>query len=129
MPDLVQYYIVDNCLGMRKGKVGAQCAHGALLAHQIYERMRTINSREYGSPQTQTMAAQYQKWLNGDMTKIVLKGDSGHVLLAAQEFGRLAAIVVDKGYTDIDPGSKTVAVLPLMNKEDAPDWVKELQLL
>ena len=129
MPTETQYYIVDATLGMRKGKIGAQCAHGALLADLIYQRLALLASRDEGDSTSRLEANLYCKWFEDEMTKIVLKGNPEILAKATDEFGRMAALVVDNGHTEIPAGSQTVIVLPIMLKEDAPDWVKELKLL
>jgi peptidyl-tRNA hydrolase len=114
---------------MRKGKVGAQCAHGALLADQIYQRLKKLGEQDIGDLTSRTHANLYGRWFKGDMTKIVLKGNPETIQKAADTYAHMAAIVVDNGFTEIPPNTITVAVLPIMDKADAPEWIKELSLL
>jgi peptidyl-tRNA hydrolase len=41
----------------------------------------------------------------------------------------LAVEVIDLGRTEVVPGTRTVVVLPVMPKDQAPNWIKELPLL
>jgi len=94
---------------MSKGKIAAQCAHGALLAQEP-------NPHE-----------DYEMWFHTDMTKIILKASSEDLQRAIDEEN--ATEVVDKGYTEVPPNSRTVVVLPVMEKEKAPSWTRKLPLL
>jgi len=128
--ELVQYYIVDATLGIRsKGKIGAQCAHGALLAHEIYERLRVLADKYHTDLTSRGHANTYNKWYGGQMTKIVLKGDPEVMEKAGKEYGHMTACVIDSGFTEVPEGSQTVVVLPIMKRDDCPDWLTELRLL
>jgi len=129
MNNLVQYYIVDAALGLRKGKIGAQCAHGALLADRVYQSVQTWAEANPEDSKSVALANQYADWFNGLMTKIVLKGDIGSMNWAQTTYGHMAATVVDAGFTEIPAGTTTVVVLPIMDKSEAPDWVRGLKLL
>ena len=117
---LVQYYIVDHSLSMRRGKAAAQVAHAAekaLLAGQ--QEQNTVGW--YDTPYTQ--------WLEGDLrTKVVLKGTTADLQRALDEIPNTLEIR-DAGLTEIEPNTRTVVVLPVMSKENAPSWVQQLSLL
>ena len=129
MPDHVQYYLVDNTLGMRKGKVGAQCAHGALLADRLYQRLQNISLLDQMPTKRKIASERYLTWFRGEMKKIVLKGNPEILAKAISEYVRMTAVVIDNGHTEIPAGSMTVVVLPIMDKTNAPDWLKELKPL
>lgn len=127
---LVQYYIVDTTLGIRsKGKIGAQCAHGALLADVIYRRLQKLAAQDDADLTSRTTASRYHRWFDGQMTKIVLRGDPDVFEKAVKIYGRMAVTVVDSGFTEVPPGSKTVVVLPILDRAEVPEWLAELKLL
>lgn len=112
--DLVQYYLVDTTLKMRKGEIAAQVAHGAVYSMISY----------YGNPYHL-----YGCWMNGPlMKKIILGADQELMSQACQKYP-LAIEVFDAGLTEVDPGTRTVVVLPVMEKTNAPDWIQRLKLL
>lgn len=112
----VQYYLVDHSLQMRRGKIMAQCCHGALYAHAE------------GIAKVDSYCTEYLRWYQNQMPKIVLKCTAEHLERAMAEYPR-AVEVIDAGHTEVAPGTRTVVVLPVIPKHDAPDWVKELPLL
>ena len=144
---LVQYYLVDRTLKMRQGKACAQCAHGALIVQKRHckfssnvdkERIHRHLS-ENGFDSTSSLDAvalelqssfveTYKAWDEGGNAKVVLKADAELLQRAMDEF-EFAVEVIDAGFTEVAPGSRTVVVLPVMKKEDAPDWIQALKLL
>jgi len=120
---LVQYYLVDHSLRttgggkLRKGKVAAQCCHGALYAH---EKALSMTGHFY-----QTV---YMRWYTNDMAKIILLCTTSDLERALLEYPN-ASEVVDLGFTEIAPNTRTVVVLPVMPKDQAPEWVAQLSLL
>jgi len=129
MPEIVQYYLVDAGLNMRKGKIAAQCAHGALLAHKIYQRIALLAQKDPHDMKSHGHNSFYLKWEGGDSTKIVLKATAEELKRANNEYRHMAAIVVDRGYTEVPANTTTVVVLPVMLKDGAPEWIKNLPLL
>lgn len=142
---LVQYYLVDHSLKMRRGKVCAQCAHGALLMDQAYrdrdagEAITAMNDIHRGNFEKAVVFLErliskgdefkgYSYWREGSMAKIVLKCQSDDLDRAMFEFDHAVA-VIDAGKTEIPENTRTVVVLPIMTKEQAPDWIKDLPLL
>lgn len=123
---LVQYYLVDHSLRMRRGKTCAQCGHGALYAHKLASSM--VQHGQVAKIANLEYWRMYFMWEVEDMPKIVLKCDGEHLRRALDEF-ELAIEVVDSGKTEIAPGTRTVVVLPVMEKESAPQWIRSLPLL
>ena len=144
MSDLVQYYLVDRSLSMRQGKACAQCAHGALLADRGYRDRNAFSAADAmhaiedgGSSvsafldrmqDADTEYGQYKLWRDGGMRKIVLRADSSLLQKAMDDF-EFAVEVIDDGHTEVDPGTRTVVVLPVMRKNEVPSWIGELKLL
>lgn len=118
MKDLIQYYIVDHSLKMRKGKIAAQVAHGAMYAMNYYFEC-----------QDESYLNIFESWLNADIKKCILKGAAEDLNKAEEEFGKRCSVVKDNGHTQVPVGSRTVVVLPVMDKSEAPEWIKNLQLL
>lgn len=121
MSELVQYYLVDATLKMRKGKTGAQCGHGALLAHSL-----TKGICDYGKFYDYDQI--YYQWFSTNMAKIVLKSCPEEMDRAKAEFKMMLTEVFDNGRTEIAPNTRTVVVLPVLFKENAPEWIRNLPL-
>ena len=60
------------------------------------------------------------------MTKVILKGTLND-LIVLHALGN--TLIVDKGWTEIPPDSKTVVVLPVMWKSNAPEMIQKMKLL
>jgi peptidyl-tRNA hydrolase len=121
---LVQYYLVDHSLKLRRGKVCSQVGHGAILSERMFQKMRYFSNSE-----SYLKTSAYEEWFrNHDQTKIVLKASTEDLQRAMAEF-KDAIEVIDAGKTEIAEGTRTVVVLPVIYKDMAPDWVKELPLL
>lgn len=85
---------------MTKGKIAAQCCHGALGAYQDAVA-RTPGAVRY--------------WEEYGQAKVALKVDSEAELLelykAAKRSGLPSDLIIDAGRTQIEPGSKTVCAI------------------
>ena len=112
---LKQALIVRTDLGMGKGKMAAQAAHGSVMA---YLKADTEARTE---------------WVDTGMKKIVLKVDSEIKLVLifqkAKKLGLPAALVQDAGHTQIDPGSKTVLGIGPAEENELDKVTGELKLL
>eukprot|EP01129_Flabellula_baltica_P004673 TRINITY_DN1645_c0_g2_i1.p2 TRINITY_DN1645_c0_g2~~TRINITY_DN1645_c0_g2_i1.p2 ORF type:complete len:193 (-),score=46.69 TRINITY_DN1645_c0_g2_i1:32-610(-) len=90
--------IVRTDLGMKRGKVAAQCSHATLGAY--------LNTE--GSENT-------QRWLRRGSAKVVLKVGSEEemdmIRFTAKELGVPTHVVTDAGRTQIASGSRTVLAL------------------
>ncbi|XP_014474769.1 PREDICTED: peptidyl-tRNA hydrolase 2, mitochondrial-like isoform X2 [Dinoponera quadriceps] len=91
---------INNKLKMEKGKVAAQCAHGAIAAYKI--------------ALTRNPSA-LKRWEKSGQTKITVKVDDEYVLAdilrKAKEAHLISHIIQDAGRTQIQVGSKTVCVI------------------
>ncbi len=112
---LKQVLVVRTDLGMGKGKIAAQCAHGSIAAY------------------LKAASDVRDAWADAGMPKIVLKV-SGEKELAvlfqkAKKSGLPAALIQDAGHTQIAPGSKTVVGLGPADESDLDALTGELKLL
>jgi len=108
MSELKQVILIRNDLGMSKGKIAAQAAHGAVEA--------TLRSDK-------VMVA---SWRNSGMKKITLKIESKDELYKylqeAKDYGLVTALITDAGRTEIAPGTPTcLAIGP--DKEEKIDII------
>jgi len=91
-----QAIVVRTDLKMGKGKVAAQVAHASLSAAEGAHERRS---------------GWYEKWKDEGQAKIVLKVDSEDalrdLLLKAKSAGLPAALVEDRGLTQLEPGTVT----------------------
>lgn len=110
-----QMLVVRGDLNMRKGKMGAQCAHASQMA------LLSLMSKEVGNglfrltlslKDTDPMAI----WLSGKFTKVCVKALSLEHLQEleqkARDRGLLTALVVDSGLTEFH-GVQTPTVLAI----------------
>ncbi len=110
-----QALVVRTDLGMGKGKIAAQCAHGSISAF--------------------LKASEQQKgaWLDSGMGKIVLKVSSetelAMIFQKAKKAGLPSALIQDAGHTQIEPGSKTVVGIGPCKEEELDKITGELKLL
>lgn len=92
--------VVRNDLKMGKGKIAAQCGHGAVGAYE-----RAIRT----SPQLVRM------WNNTGCAKIAVKVESEAELMAiskrAKEMSLNTCLVRDAGHTQVEPNTKTVLAI------------------
>ena len=120
MADIKQVLVVNRNAGgisMRKGKIGAQCAHGTgKIYGDLFERKRVGNKIKY----TMTLDADdpMVQWLDGPFAKICVYVNSDSELLAVYEKARKAgircALIVDAGHTEFggNPTRTVVAIGP-----------------
>jgi len=96
-----QILVVRKDLNMRKGKIGAQCAHASLacyLEHPDDPRMK--------------------EWLKGPFTKICVSVDSEEEMLEVErkaiEAGLITRMIIDQGHTEFHgvPTRTVLAVGP-----------------
>ncbi|KAG8459871.1 hypothetical protein KFE25_014434 [Diacronema lutheri] len=92
--------VVRTDLRMTKGKIAAQCCHGALGAYQLA---------------AQTSPNALARWERSGCAKVALQVGSDAELIAVYRAARLHHLphylVVDAGRTQIEPGSKTVCAV------------------
>ncbi len=112
-PNIVQYYVVNEQLGMSAGKIAAQAAHAATMM-MVHYLMNETRYRET-----------FQTWFSRGQTKIVLRGTE-EILQKLVNEGFVS--IRDAGHTEVAAGSLTVVVLPPMEKEEARQFVGGLNL-
>lgn len=93
MSELKQVILIRKDLGMSKGKIAAQAAHGAV------EAVLRSDSKVVS------------KWRQQGMKKVTLKVESEKELYKylqeAKDFGLVTALITDAGRTEIAPGTPT----------------------
>ena len=113
--ELVQYIVINNSLGMDKGKLVAQGAHASISVLEKVDN-KTI-----------------ENWKNQGMKKIVLKINSTDELI--QKFQALknlklpVALITDAGKTQVPSGSKTAFACGPISETDGQKYFSELKLL
>lgn len=103
---LIQYYVVNSELGMSIGKTAGQVAHASLVDALKYQENKL-----------------FKYWKDTAMTKVILKGTEQDLIELNKTFG--CTLIVDKGWTEIPPDSKTVIVFPVMWKSQAQNKLKK----
>lgn len=110
-----QVMVVRTDLKMRKGKIAAQCCHGAIGAYKK-------------SPQDKI-----RKWESGAYAKVVLKVQTLEELTdlkkRADEKGIVNYLVVDAGRTQVPTSSVTVLALGPDDDEILDELTGDLKLL
>lgn len=109
--DLIQYYLVNKNLKMSAGKIAAQCTHGATL----------IAIRDYEEDS-------FYKWMTTHKRAIILSASESEMDKLHKQLPSSIKII-DAGYTQIDPGSFTVLVLPIMQRDEASKYIGGFKLL
>ena len=116
--EVKQVIIVRADLDMGKGKLGAQIAHGSVLAFLEAQKRDKEITRE---------------WLDSGQKKIVLKvadEDSLIKLFKAFQFKKVpCALVNDAGLTQLPPGTTTVLGIGPWTSEEIDMFTKSLKLL
>lgn len=107
--------IVNHSLGMKKGKIAAQVAHGAVSA--------TLKA----NPEL------LEAWFAGGQAKVTLKGTDDEQLLYLHEKAKLAGLncckIRDAGRTQIPAGSLTVVAIGPALKKELNQITGEMKLL
>lgn len=128
-----QVLVVRKDLKMRKGKIGAQCAHAAmkvmldLCSRTVDADGHRILKFEYGN------YTAWQRWLETGSAKVCVYVDSEEQLLdiykQAKDAGLPASLIVDAGKTEFGgvPTRTVVAVGPAW-VEDVDEITRDLPL-
>ena len=106
--DYTLYVIVNNDLGMGKGKIAAQVGH---VVEKIVER---IFNMPYVGQNNKNMIDNYKVYTMTGNKKIVLKGTQKDLEELSNE--RDAVHIIDAGRTQIEAGSLTVVGFLPSNK-------------
>ena len=101
--DYIMYILVNNDLGMGKGKIGAQIGHAVEM---ITNAVHKMNDHKY--------LEIYHKYLYSGSKKIVLKGSQKDLELFIND--KDVVNVIDAGKTQIPSGSLTVIAFLPSNK-------------
>jgi len=113
--ELAQYIIINNSLGMDKGKLAAQASHASVSVLDKVDQ-NVIND-----------------WKQTGMKKIVLKVASTEELVelfqSTKDAGLPCALITDAGRTQIPSGSKTAFACGPIDEEEAAKYFSELKLL
>lgn len=126
-PETVMYILLNSSLKMGKGKIAAQCCHGACRVVSLLETCGGVKHIPY-----------YRDWCRHGETKVVLKVEESRMREIYEKYriinvSRKESIwcvpVHDAGRTQIAPGSLTVLAFRPMLKNNAPDIIKNLKLL
>ena len=126
---LVLYLIVNDSLKMSSGKIAAQCAHGAQNILMKYYQVVSANLKLIDTVQH---LSDMRSWLTSNMRIVVLKSSDVKTWAKIKaEFveTKLGVIVVDAGFTEIEPGSETVIALYPMKKSGVSKIIKRLRVL
>ncbi len=111
---LAQYIIVNNGIGMGKGKMIAQGAHASVKVLEKVDKKIVEN------------------WKDQGMKKIVLKVNSTEELLELFEKTKKelpCALITDAGKTQIESGSKTAFACGPVEETKGEKCFNELKLL
>ena len=118
---MIQTFLVNTDLKMRKGKIAAQVAHG-----------ETLYMSDVYSPLHEDMKERSGVWINGGMHKIVLKATEEEMLKIIQElnyFDIMCYVVRDFGLTQVPEDSFTVLAVEPLSKVSHKDLFSEFKLL
>jgi len=104
----VLYVIVNNCLGMQKGKISAQ------VGHVIEKITHFIHNTPYIGQHNQNLINTYNTYLKTGHKKIVLKATQAEVEKLCEEKDSFS--IRDAGLTQIEANSLTVVGFPPSTK-------------
>lgn len=109
--DPVMYFVVNQDLGMKAGKVAAQVGHAAIAAYLETPKNSPI----------------YQEWRRSHC-KIVLKGTTKVMHKLLETYPERCCPIYDEGRTQVEKGSFTVLGWQVMRQGDIAELDK-LRLL
>lgn len=125
MKNVKQILIVRKDLKMRKGKIGAQCAHASMGAILNLMKSKIIpNEFNHNHSKKQLILEYYIEnsvlgsWLDGSFTKICVYVESEEELLAlheqAKKAGLINCLITDSGKTEFNgvPTNTVLAIGP-----------------
>lgn len=114
--EIQQYLIVNKEETFSGGKLGVQTAHASARFERALRQSVSIPLFDQ---------ILYDEWAEGLEKKIVVKGKRS-LLEKLESEGWIC--VRDSGLTELRPNTLTVVISPPMTGEDAPAWLKRLQL-
>jgi PTH2 family peptidyl-tRNA hydrolase len=136
MKEVKQVIIWRNDLNVRKGKMMSQAAHASLKVFlDISNNTEFPEFTQNGSIYVPySKGSEFDVWLNGSFTKIVLKVNSEEELRGiynkAQEAGIPCSLIVDNGKTEFNgvPTTTCCAIGPAYS-EDIDEFTGHLELM
>ncbi len=114
MSELKQVIVVNEQLGLSKGKTAAQAAHASLGAYKKADTQKR------------------QEWENKGAKKVILASGSQKLqdLLSDAKYNKLPAYLVkDAGHTEVEPGSKTALAIGPAESDKIDSLTGELRLI
>lgn len=138
MKKLVEYILVNKELNMGVGKIAGQVAHvQTVIDNKIFELDNKIyflseeivdeDIMDTRFAKEKELINNYYDWFHtGPQTKIILRAKEKD-LLKAIDMG--AIYIIDKGLTEIPPGSLTAVGFFPQPKDNLVDFTKKFQLL
>lgn len=127
-----QTLVVRKDLKMRKGKIGAQCAHAAMKV--LMDRMPPVlQGNEIHRTLVYPSDSAWARWLEGRFTKVCVYVDSEEALdevyHRAKQAGLPAALIIDSGRTEFGgQPTKTVVAVGPADREDVDRITGDLPL-
>lgn len=136
--EIVQYFVVNEDLGMSGGKVAAQVSHAAVLialSAVFEEQLEPVppapGQRYLQLQRNDGVPSDYVRWANDSFKKIVLRAPQP-IMDRLERVVRDAGIGVairDAGHTQVAANSLTVVGLRPMARHAAAPLVGDLRLL
>lgn len=134
---VIMYLIVRESLNMSIGKTAAQIAHAAQKLQQEYQELNNT-AESYLDPiyksgfedipkEILDRIQIFYEWLNSSVRKVVLKADEKEWLKLKTLLHYI--LIIDAGFTELDPNTETVIEFWPMYKDQAPQIISRLQLL
>ena len=118
---MIQTFLVNTDLKMRKGKIAAQVAHG-----------ETLYMSDVYSPLHEEMKERNKEWINGGMHKVILKSTEKEMIEIINILNNLniiSYVVRDFGLTQVPKNSFTVLAIEPLSKVSHEDLFSEFKLL
>ena len=118
---MIQTFLVNTDLKMRKGKIAVQVAHG-----------ETLYMSDVYSPLHEEMKECNWAWIDGGMHKIVLKSTEKEMLGIIEILNNLNTkyyVVRDFGLTQVPEGSFTVLAVEPLSEKIHEDLFSKFKLL
>lgn len=125
---LKQIIIVNNGLGMSKGKIVAQVAHGTT----VYVKNALKAAMCFATRKEECMLADFNEWEESGMTKIILKSSLEEIERLSLKMKTLDIWqykVHDFGRTQVAPNSITCLIIEPIREHDSDAYFSHLGLL
>lgn len=115
--DLVMYILVNEDIKIGKGKLAGQVGH-AVASYFYHHAVKPRDAKRMVDAELLDEYMKVQK-------KIILKCPQS-TLESLESAGMIT--IRDKGLTQLEPNTLTCVNFGIWDKEDAPNWIKELKL-